>query len=152
MLLLLNDPINPPRHPMNRSHEDYKNTFEEQEHIEHIRNTYAIVKEWMEEDEVLALASKLGLNSNVKFISISLINKTHPSLEETLDETNLRDINPWEILENKISNIYHKHEIIETNLLPIDNHEETPLEFEKVDHIVDHVNYFIKHPIRPMLI
>jgi len=32
---------------------------------------YAIVKEWMEEDEVLALASKLGLNSNVELKSIS---------------------------------------------------------------------------------
>ena len=106
----------------------------------------------MEEDEVLALASELGLNSNVKLKSISLINKTHPSLEKALDETNLRDINSWEILENKISNKCHKHEIIEANLLPIDNHEETPLEFEKGDHIAEHVNYFIKHPIRPMLI
>jgi len=106
----------------------------------------------MEEDEVLALASKLDLNLNVKLKSIFLINKTHPSLEKALDETNLRDINSWEILENKISNKCHRHEIIEANLLPIDNHEETPLEFEKGDHIVEHVNYFIKHPIRPMLI
>jgi len=52
----------------------------------------------MEDDEVLALASKLGLNSNVVLKSISLINKTHPSLEKALDETNLRDINSWEIL------------------------------------------------------
>jgi len=36
----------------------------------------------MEEDEVLALASKLGLNSNVELKLISLINITHPSLEE----------------------------------------------------------------------
>jgi len=57
----------------------------------------------MEEDEVLALASKLGLNSNVELKSISLLNKTHPSLEKALDETNLRDINSWEILENKIN-------------------------------------------------
>jgi len=106
----------------------------------------------MEEYEVLALASKLGLNSNVKLKSISLLNKTPPSLEKALNETNLRDINSWEILENKISNKCHRHEIIETNLLPIYNHEETPLEFEKGDHIVEHVNYFIKHPIRPMLI
>ena len=92
----------------------------------------------MEEDEVLAVASKLGLNSNVELKSISLINKTHP-LEKALDETNLRDINSWAILENKISNKCHRHEIIEANLLPIDNHEETPLEFEKGDHIVEHV-------------
>ena len=75
-----------------------------------------------------------------------MINKTHPSLEKALDETNLRDINSWEILENKISNKCHRHEIIEAHLLPIDNHEETPLEFEKGDHIVEHVNYFIKKP------
>jgi len=36
----------------------------------------------MEEDEVLALASKLGLNSNIKLKSISLMNKTNPSLEK----------------------------------------------------------------------
>jgi len=83
----------------------------------------------MEEDEVLALASKLGLNLNVMLKSISLINKTHPSLEKALDETNLRDMNSWEILKNKISNKCHSREIIEANLLPIDNHEETPLEF-----------------------
>jgi len=106
----------------------------------------------MEEDEALALASKLGQNSNVKLKLISLINKSHPSLDKALDETNLRDINLWDILENKISNKYHKQEIMETNLLPIDNHEETPLEFEKGDHIVEYVNYFIKQSIRPMLI
>ena len=54
------------------------------------------------------------------------------------------------MLENKISNKCHRHEIIEANLLPIDHHEETPLEFEKGDHIIEHVNCF-KHPIRPML-
>jgi len=106
----------------------------------------------MEEDEVLALASELGLNSNIELKSISLINKTHPSLDKALDETNLRDINSCEILENKISKKCHMHEIIEANLLPIHNHEETPLEFEKGDHIAEHVNYYIKHPIRPMLI
>jgi len=47
----------------------------------------------MEEDEVLALASKLGLNSNVEPKSISLIKPTYPSLEKALDETNLWDIN-----------------------------------------------------------
>ena len=87
LLLLHNDPRNPSRHPKNRSHENYRNTQEEQQQqqecIEHIRNTYAIIKEWMEEDEVLALASKLDLNLNVKLKSISLINITHPSLEES---------------------------------------------------------------------
>ena len=37
----------------------------------------------MEEDEVLALASKLVLTSNVKLKSISLINIIHPSLEDS---------------------------------------------------------------------
>jgi hypothetical protein len=56
--------------------------------LEHIKNTYAIVKEWMDKDEALLLGSKLGLESNGELKSISLINKTHPSLEEALDETN----------------------------------------------------------------
>jgi hypothetical protein len=34
------------------------------------------------------------LRSNGEFKSISLINMTHPSLEEALDETNPRDTNP----------------------------------------------------------
>jgi len=48
--------------------------------VKHNRNTYAIVKEWMEEDEVLAIASKLGLNSDVELKSINI---THPSLKES---------------------------------------------------------------------
>jgi hypothetical protein len=76
----------------------------------------------MEEDEALVLASKLGLDSNGELKSISVVNITHPSLEKALDETKLRDTNPWEILENKISNECHRHEIIETNLLPINIH------------------------------
>jgi hypothetical protein len=55
---------------------------------------YAVVKEWMDKDEALWLGSKLGLDSNGEFKSISLINMTHPSLEEALDETNPRDTNP----------------------------------------------------------
>jgi hypothetical protein len=33
--------------------------------------------------------------------------------------------------------------MIETNLLPIDIHKETPLEFEKEDDINEHGNYFM---------
>jgi hypothetical protein len=74
---------------------------------------------------------------------------THPSLEKALDETNPRDINSWEILEDKTSNECHRHEIIETNLLPIDTHKETPIEFEKGDHVNEHGNYFINIPSNP---
>jgi hypothetical protein len=38
--------------------------------------------------EALWVESKLGLDPNSKLKSISLINMTHPSLEEALDKTN----------------------------------------------------------------
>jgi hypothetical protein len=41
----------------------------------------------MDEDDALLLASELGLESNGELKPISLINITHPSLEEALDET-----------------------------------------------------------------
>jgi hypothetical protein len=56
---------------------------------------------------------------------------TYLSLKEALDETNPRDTNPWEILDNKMSNECHRHGIIETTFPPIDIHEETPLELKK---------------------
>jgi len=117
--------------------------------MEHMKNSYAIVKGWMEEDEALVLAFELGLDSNGELKSISLVNMTHPSLEKALDETNPRDINSWEILEDKTSNERHRHKIIETNLLPIDTRKETPMEFEKGDHINEHGNYFINIPSKP---
>jgi hypothetical protein len=103
----------------------------------------------MEEDEALVLASKLGLESNGELKSISVVNITHPSLEKALNETKLRDTDAWEILENKTSNECHRHEIIESNLLPIDIYEETPLEFEKGDHIDEHGSYFINTSSNP---
>jgi hypothetical protein len=57
-------------------------------------NAYAIVKEWMDRDEALWVESKLGLDPNSELKSISSINMTHLSLEETLDKINPRDINP----------------------------------------------------------
>jgi hypothetical protein len=111
--------------------------------------TYAIGKEWMHKDEALWVASKLGLDPNCEFKSISLINITHPSLEEVLDETNPRDTNPWEILDNKISNECHRHGIMETMFLPIDIHEETPLEFEKEDDINKHGSYIMNTSLNP---
>ena len=68
----------------------------------------------MDKDEALWVESKLGLDSNGELKSISLINMTHPSLEEALDE-----INPWEILNNKESNKCHRHGMMETMLTPI---------------------------------
>jgi hypothetical protein len=56
-----------------------------------MKNTYAIVKEWMDEDEALLLASELGLDTNGELKSISLVNMNHPSLEEALDESKPRN-------------------------------------------------------------
>ena len=66
----------------------------------------------MDKDEALWVESKLGLDSNSEFESTSLINMTHPSLEEALDE-----ITP------RVSNL--------RKILHI--HEETSLELEKED-------------------
>jgi hypothetical protein len=96
-----------------------------------MKNTYAIVKEWMEKDEALWVESKLSLDPNGELKSISSINMTHPSLEKALDKTNPRDTNLWEILDNKTSNDCHRHGMMETICLPIYIHEETPLELEK---------------------
>jgi hypothetical protein len=118
------DPRNSLRQPNHRSHEDYQ---EEQrlwqECLEYAKSTYAIVKEWMDKDEALLLASKL--------------------------KTNPRETNPWEILDNKTSNEYRRHGMMETNLLPIDIHKETPLEFEEEDDINEHESYFMSTPLNP---
>ena len=42
----------------------------------------------MDKDEILWVESKLNLDPNGELKSISLINMTHPSLEEALDEIN----------------------------------------------------------------
>ena len=97
----------------------------------------------MDKDEALWVQSKLCLDPNGDLKSISLINKTHPSLEETLDKINPRATNPWEILDNKTFNECHRHGMIETMFPPIDIHEETPLELEKEDGIDKHESYFM---------
>jgi hypothetical protein len=56
-----------------------------------MKNTYAIVKEWIDKVEALWVAYKLGLDSNNELKSISF---THSSLEGALDEINPRDTNP----------------------------------------------------------
>jgi hypothetical protein len=89
------DNRNPPRHPKHKSHEDHKDDQEEQRQwLEYMKNSYVVSKEWMDKDEALWVESKLGLDPNGEFKSISLINMTHPSLEEALDEINPRATNP----------------------------------------------------------
>ena len=51
-------------------------------------------KQWMDKDEALWVESKLGLDPNGELKLISLINMTHLSLEEALDEINSRATNP----------------------------------------------------------
>jgi hypothetical protein len=124
------NPRNPLRHPKHRSHEDHKDDQEEQQQwqecikncLEYTKDTYAIVKEWMDKDKALWLGSKLVLDPNGELKSISSINMTHPSLE-ALDKINPRDTNPWETLDNKISNECHRHGMMETMFSPIDIHE-----------------------------
>ena len=103
----------------------------------------------MDKDEALWVESKLGLDPNGELKLISLINMTHPSLEEALDEINPRATNPWEILDNKMFNECHRYGMMETMFLPIDIHEETLLELEKEDDINEHGSYFMNTSSNP---
>ena len=47
----------------------------------------------MDKDKILSIESKLNSDPNGELKSISLINMTHPSLEEGLDKINLRVTN-----------------------------------------------------------
>ena len=102
-----------------------------------------------EQDKALWVESKLGLDPNGELKSISLINMTHPSLDGALDEINPRATNPWEILDNKMSNECHRYRMMETMFLPIDIHEETPLELEKQDDKDEHGSYFMSTSLNP---
>jgi hypothetical protein len=122
------DPKNPLRQPKHRNHEGSKeNQEEQQQRLEH--SCVVASKEWLDEDEALRIEPKPVLDPNGEFKSISLINITHPSLEETLDKINPRVINPRKILDNEC----HRHEIMETMFSPMDIHEESTLELEKED-------------------
>ena len=103
----------------------------------------------MDRDEALWVESKFGLDPNGELKLISLVNMTHPSLEEALDEIYPRATNSWEILDNKTSNDCHRHGIMETMFLPIDIHEETTLEPEKEDDIDEHGSYFMNTSSNP---
>ena len=105
----------------------------------------------MDKDEALWVESKLGLDSNSEVKSISFTNMTHPSLEEALDEINPRATNPWEILDNKMTNESHRHGMMEIIFSPMDIHEETPLELEKENDIDKHGSYFKSTSLNPCL-
>jgi hypothetical protein len=49
-----------------------------------------------------------------------------------------------------MSRDYHRHRIIETNFPPINIHDETPMELEKGDYIIDeHGSYFMNTSSNP---
>ena len=70
-------------------------------------------------------------------------------MDEVLDKINPRVTNPREILDNKMSNECHRPRMMETMFLPIDIHEETPLELEKEDNINEHGSYFMNTSSNP---
>ena len=103
----------------------------------------------MDKAKTLRVEPKPVLDPNGELKSISLINITHPSLEEALNKINLRVTNPREILDNKMSNECHKHGMMETMFLPMDIHEESPLELEREGYINEHGSYFINTSSNP---
>ena len=72
-------------------------------------------------------------------------------MEEAIDEATPRDMDPWEILDNKISNKCRRHKTIETMIPPIDIYEETPLELEKGDDVSGCGSYFMNTSSNPHL-
>ena len=85
-----------PRHPKHRNHEGSKDDQEEErQQLEH--SCIVASKEWLDKAETLRLEPKPDPNSELK--SISLIDMTRPSLEESLDKINPRVTNPREILD-----------------------------------------------------
>ena len=123
------DPRNPLRQSKHRSHEDHKDDQEEKRQwLECIKNSYTIAKEWMDKDGALWVESKIGFDPNGELKSISLINITHPSLEEALVKINPRVTNLREIL---------------------DIHEESTLKLEKEDDINEHGSYIMNTSSNP---
>ena len=94
--------------------------------MEDVKNTYAI--EWVDKVGILRVESNPSLDPNGEPKLISLVNMTHPSLEEALDMINLRVTNPREIL---------------------DIHEESTLELEKQDDINEHGSRFMNTSSNP---
>ena len=103
----------------------------------------------MDKNKTLRVEPNPISDPNGELKSISLINMTHPSLEEALDKINPRVTNPREILENKLTNEYHWHGMMETMFSPMDINEEITLESEKEDDIDEHGSYFINTSSNP---
>ena len=82
----------------------------------------------MHKSKTLRVESNPSLDPNGELKTISLINMTHPNLEEALDKNNSRVTNLGEIL---------------------DIHEESTLELEKEDDINDHGSYFMNTSSNP---
>jgi len=121
------DPRNPLRQPKHRNHEGSMEDQEEQwQWLEDVKNSYVV--KWMDKDEALRVEPKLDLDPKGEVKSISLINMTHPSLEEALDKINPRVTNPRENL---------------------DIHEESTLELEREDDINEHGSYFTNTSSNP---
>ena len=70
-------------------------------------------------------------------------------MDEVLNKINPRVTNLREILDNKMSNECHRHGMMKKMFLPIDIHEETPLELEKEDNINGHGSYFMSTSSNP---
>ena len=103
------------------NHEGSKEDQEEQQQrLEDLKNPYA--DEMMDRAKSLRVESNPSLDPNGELKSISLINMTHPSLEEALDKINPKVTNPSEIL---------------------DIHEESTMELEKEDDINEHGSHFM---------
>ena len=66
-----------------------------------------------------------------------------------MNKINPRVTNPREILDNKTSNEYHRHGMMEIIFLPMDIHEESPLELEREYDINEHGSYFINTSSNP---
>ena len=68
-------------------------------------------------------------------------------MDEDLDKINPRVTNPWEILDNKMTNECHRHGMMEKMCPPVDIHEETTLEQE--DDVDEHGSYFMSISSNP---
>ena len=68
-------------------------------------------------------------------------------MDEALDKINPRVTNPREILDNKRTNEYHRHRMMEIMFPPIDIYEETTLEQE--DDVDEQGSYFMSTSSNP---
>ena len=115
------------RNPKHRNHEGSKDDQEKQRQwLEH--SCVVASKKWLDEAESLRVEPKPDLDPKGELKSISLINMTHPSLEEALDKIIPRVTNPRENL---------------------DIHEESTLELEKENDINEHGSYFLSTSSNP---